>query len=124
MSRQTIKKIFSFVVLPTLLICTGWYANAWYEHHSKATEKRIKQGGFQFISPLLDVELPEGYNANREPIPFKHKVQKIVDQQIQTGKIEDISVYYRDLSDGPWIAINEGVKYNPASMMKVLIMGY
>jgi len=122
MARQAVNKIFSFVVLPALLIVTGWYANDWYERNFRHGYKQIKQSGFQFISPLLDVELPEGYGVRHEPIPFKHKLVKFVNQQIQSGKVRDMSVYYRDLSDGPWFGINEKVKYNPASMMKVPVM--
>ena len=43
-------------------------------------------------------------------------------QQIDAGRIRDVSVYYRDLLDGPWFGINESVEYNPASMMKVPVM--
>lgn len=88
----------------------------------KLKERRVKTGGFQFISPLLDVELPEGFNANAEPIPFKYKILQYVQQLINSGDVLDMSVYYRDLSDGPWFGINEKVKYTPASMMKVPIM--
>ncbi len=118
-SRQTIKKILTFLVLPTLFFCFGLYVNDWYKHHLIRKQKLIKRTDFHFISPLLDVELPEGYNVNNEPIQFENKVKKFVDQQVQTRKIKDISVYFRDLSDGPWFTINESVKYNPASMMKI-----
>jgi beta-lactamase class A len=109
-------------MLPALLIGAGWYANNLHTRYFHHAAKPVKQRGFQFISPLLDVELPEGYNVRNEPIPFKHKIVKFVEQQIQSGKVHDMSIYYRDLSDGPWFGINEDVKYNPASMMKVPVM--
>jgi len=123
MTGQTVKKIISFVIVPLLLIGAGWYAHGWYQRgFDKAEGRRVKMKGFQFVSPLLDVELPEGYNVRREPIPFKYKIKKFVEEQIETGKVREMSVYYRDLSDGPWFGINEKVQYNPASMMKVPIM--
>jgi len=123
MTRQTLKTIVSFIIVPILLIGAGWYAHGWYQRYfDTAKDRRVKLKGFQFVSPLLDVELPEGYSVRREPIPFKYKVKKFVEQQLQSGKIRDMSVYYRDLSDGPWFGINEKVQYNPASMMKVPIM--
>jgi beta-lactamase class A len=122
MAAKTLKKIFSAFAVPALLILSGWFANDWYAHHFHPPEKRIKRSGFLYISPLLDVELPEGYNVRHEPIPFKHRISKYVEQQIQSGIVRDMSVYYRDLSDGPWFGINEKVKYNPASMMKVPVM--
>ena len=110
------------MAVSALLIGVGWYTNDWYERNFIPTEKQIKRSGFKFISPLLDVELPEGYDCRHEPIPFKYKINKFVDQQLKSGKVREMSVYYRDLSDGPWFGINEKVKYNPASMMKVPVM--
>lgn len=123
MPRQTIKKIFSFIVLSVLLIASGWYANDWYTHRFvRQKERLVSLRGYKYISPLIDVELPEGFSVNHEPIPFKHKIEKLVQEQIKSGKVFEVSVYYRDLLDGPWFGINEQVKYNPASMMKVPIM--
>jgi beta-lactamase class A len=122
MSEQAFKKIFSVLMLLGLGFCSGWLANAWQENHFHPLDKRVQRSGFRYISPLLDVELPEGYSVRNEPIPFKHKVKQFVDQQTKTGKVREMSVYYRDMTDGPWFGINEKVKYNPASMMKVPVM--
>lgn len=75
--------------------------------------------GVRFTSPLLDVELPEGFRIDHEPIPFKYKVKEFVQRQIGSGKAQRISVYYRDLQDGPWFGSNEKQEFDPASMMKV-----
>jgi len=123
MTGQTGKKIVFLVIVPLLLIGAGWYAHGWYHRcFDKFENRRIKLKGFQFVSPLLDVELPEGYSVKHEPIPFKYKLKKFVEQQLQAGKVREMSVYYRDLLDGPWFGINEKIQYNPASMMKVPIM--
>jgi len=50
------------------------------------------------------------------------KVKVFVQRQIDAGRARDVSVYYRDMLDGPWFGINETVEYNPASMMKVPVM--
>jgi len=110
------------LLLPALFIGVGWFACDWYKRNHLSTTKRINLSGYKYISPLLDYELPPGYNVRHEPIPFKRKVEEFVAQQIQTGKITEMSVYFRDLSDGPWFGINENINYNPASMMKVPIM--
>jgi len=122
MTRQTVIKVFYFLLLPPIFICSGWFSNDWFRIHNQPAEKRIIQSGFRYISPLLDVELPEGYNFQHEPIPFKQKVNTFIENQIQTGKVREMSVYYRDMSNGPWFGINENVSYNPASMMKVSVM--
>lgn len=122
MIGQTAKKISVFLVLPALLIGTGWYASNWYHNINAIEERRIHLKGYEFISPLIDVELPEGYNVRRGPISFKNKVIKHIKEQTDSGQVQEVSIYFRDLIDGPWFGINESVKYNPASMMKVPIM--
>lgn len=115
--------ILTFIVVPLLLVGIGWQAHKWYQNHYEAHDpRRVRQAGFRFISPLLDVELPEGYSVRNEPIPFKYKIKNYVNQQVKSGTVKEMSVYFRDLSDGPWFGINEKLKFDPASMMKVPIM--
>ncbi|MBI5847342.1 MAG: serine hydrolase [Nitrospirae bacterium] len=116
-------KIFRFLVVPALLIGIGWQANNLITPRFSTTKERlVRLHGFKFISPLTDVELPEGYDVRRQPIPFKGKIANYAEQQIASGQVRELSVYFRDLSEGPWFGINENVKYNPASMMKLPIM--
>jgi len=119
---QPVRKIVCFSLVSFLLIGIGWYANNYYSIHFQPTQKQIKVRGFKYISPLLDIELPEGYDVRHEPIRFKHKILQFVDQQKKSGNVREMSVYYRDLLDGPWFGINEKITYNPASMMKVPVM--
>jgi len=123
MTKQAATKTLYLAVVMLLMIGVGWYGHGWYDRASTSRgERRVTLKGFEYISPLVDVELPEGYSVRREPIPFKHTVEKYVDQLVKSGAVKDISVYFRDLSDGPWFGINEDVKYNAASMMKVSTM--
>lgn len=104
-------------------IASGWYAHTWYDRaNNHIKERRITSKGFRFTSPLLDVELPEGFSADYEPHPFKYKVVDCIKKQTDGTRVQNISVYYRDLGDGPWFGINEHQKFNPASMMKVPVM--
>jgi beta-lactamase class A len=77
---------------------------------------------FKFISPLIDVELPAGYDVRHEPILLKDKIEKFAKEQTGSGQVHEVSIYFRDLLDGPWFEINGNLTYNPASMMKVPIM--
>lgn len=118
-----IRKIFSYLLISILLLSVGWYAHLWYTRSlANTADRRVRQSGYKFISPLLDVELPEGYNVRHEQIPFKYKIADFVEQQLSQGNAKEISVYYRDMGDGPWFGINEKVKYNAASLMKVPVM--
>jgi len=123
MIPPSLRRIFMYLVAALLLIGSGWQAHDWYRHNFEVhTQRRIKAAGFRFTSPLLDVELPEGLRINHEPIPFKYKIKEFVQRQIDSGKARRVSVYYRDLLDGPWFGINEKQEFDPASMMKVPVM--
>jgi beta-lactamase class A len=101
----------------------GWYAHSYYVHHDKKTDVHLVfSKNFQLTSPLLDVKFPEGMGVNYEPLTFKHKVNEYVNQVVKSGLATEVSVYYRDLLDGPWFGINESKEFDPGSMMKVTIM--
>lgn len=105
------------------LFFAGWRAQDWYHHKIQLGKHRlVKKEGFRFTSPLLDIKFPEGVTIYNDPIPFRYKLAQLVKQREDGVTIRNISVYYRDLLDGPWIGINEQKAFNPASMMKVPVM--
>lgn len=123
MIRHRLQTIALCLCASICLLIAGWSAHAWYiRSKSLNKDRRVKITGYRFTSPLLDVELPEGVSVNREPISFKYKVVDYVKLMTDGGQVRDISVYYRDLGDGPWFGINEHMEFNPASMMKVPVM--
>lgn len=123
MNRRLVARISLLAAWSLLLVGVGWGARGWQQRrHEAARERRVRLPGFRLVSPLLDVELPEGASVDREPIPFKYKVERYVQAQLASRRARDVSVYYRDLLDGPWFGVNENRKYNPASMMKVPVM--
>ncbi|HIJ95752.1 MAG TPA: serine hydrolase [Desulfuromonadales bacterium] len=105
------------------LVASGWYAHKWYHHKTHNYNHHIvKKSGFRFTSPLLDIRFPEGVGINNDPLSFKYKLNEFVQKRTDGVAVQKISVYYRDLLDGPWIGINEYQEFNPASMMKVPVM--
>lgn len=123
MKSSSVKIIVLSFCASVCLVAIGWYAHSWSRCAKKPLkERRVKAQGFSFTSPLLDVELPEGLSVHNETHPFKFKVVDFVKQQTDGRRVQSISVYYRDLGDGPWFGINQDIEFNPASMMKVPVM--
>lgn len=123
MSRRSLARILLLALWSAALVAAGWQARARLGRPgAEARERRVRQGGTRLTSPLLDVELPEGYGVEREPIPFKYKVERFVAERTRDGRVRSMSVYWRDLMDGPWLGVHLRRKYNPASMMKVPVM--
>ncbi len=111
------------LVVAALIFCVGWASHVIYKRFNDHHKHRwVALNGSRYTNPLLDVELPEGVDISNEPIPFKHKIEDFVKDQISRKKATEIAVYYRDLHEGPWFGINEDQHFNPASMMKVPVM--
>lgn len=104
------------------MLTAGWHGHRWHHSRNEHNNRRVKAAGYRLTSPLLDVELPEGVDIRHERIPFKFKVVDFVKKMTDGTRIQDVAVYFRDLSDGPWFGINEHREFDPASMMKVPVM--
>lgn len=123
MNKNRFRNTALYICIPICLVVAGWYANSLYRSLGTAHKsRRVKAAGYRFTSPLLDVEIPEGFTVNHEPHSFKYKVADFVNQRTDGTHLQKVSIYYRDLADGPWFGINEHQEFNPASMMKVPVM--
>ena len=124
MRSNLLRNIVLYFCASACLLAAGWYGHDLYRilAYGEKKVRRIKAAGYRLTSPLLDIELPEGLNINQEPINFRYKVDNFVKQVVDGTRVQKVSVYYRDMGDGPWFSINENQEFNPASMMKVAIM--
>ena len=83
----------------------------------------VRQSGYRLIQPLLDYEV----TTPAEPIAdhLRSKVESLIHEKIQTQKVAQVSVYFRDLNGGSWFGIHEHERFAPASLLKVpLLMAY
>jgi beta-lactamase class A len=87
--------------------------------NSVKVEKR--QSGFKLINPILDCQSV----VNVEP-PKVVILHSSLEQYIQNakgnGSATHVSVYFRDLNNGPIIGIGQDETYAPASLLKVPIL--
>ena len=79
-------------------------------------EIRSQTGGL--TNPLLDCEVA-GYRRGHELRPFKPQIEALVDRLIARHDAERISVYFRDLDNGPFFGIREKEVFTGASLLKV-----
>jgi beta-lactamase class A len=84
-------------------------------------EKILRLGQQQLTNPILECDTSTTL-FNKELHPFKQAVEDLVNRQLAIGKADKISLYFRDLQDGPWFGINEDEKFAPASLLKLPIM--
>jgi len=118
-------KYLAALVLALFLFFSGFYfgRNKIEENKKEGDVTRgteIRQSGYAFTSPLLECEVDSGS-------PILKASELKIKQAIQSEVIEknpnvSISLYYRDLRNGPWFGINEENTYSPASLLKVPLM--
>jgi len=89
------------------------------ETDAEAVSKVLRSGAHGLINPILDVEPSIEFKELR---PFKHKVAGLIDERIKTGRASHISVYFRDLDNGPLFGFDEKEKFSPASLLKVPLL--
>ncbi|MDH4162741.1 MAG: class A beta-lactamase-related serine hydrolase [Nitrospirota bacterium] len=87
---------------------------------SDCLETRLS--GYRFINPLLDCEIAGNPVAFRELRFFQHKIEQLIRDRTGKYQLTLVSVYFRDLMNGPWFGINEKTLFTPASLLKVPIM--
>lgn len=99
------------------------FGDDWFGKDTETSKNfEIREGGYKYINPLLECEVTPDKTKWKEIRPFKHKVQKLIDGRINSRKATHISVYFRDLNNGPYFGINENEEFSPASLLKLPIL--
>lgn len=106
------------------LFTAGWLAGIWLTPAPETlalNQLRDKNTGYSFISPLIacispDKEYFSEYRA------LENKLDNYLSEQKRQGSISQTGVYFRDLTNGHWTGVDEGMAFFPASLFKVPIM--
>ncbi len=118
------KNIISLILF--LALAAGFFYFGWQGGLQQAREKIEKEtgerhgGGFKFISPLLECQSPSAYDNSLSKL--EEILNRYIEDRVNRGELSHVSIYLRDLNNGPWIGINSKEKFSPASLMKVPIL--
>jgi len=83
-------------------------------------ETRASNKQFTYINPLL--ECNAGSDISNGLQSFKDKIQNEINQLISSKNATFVSIYFRDMDNGPWFGINADEQFIPASLLKVPVM--
>ncbi len=110
----------AILALLALIALSGLTVYTYFLNNKKIDQekKEIHQSGYKYISPLL--ECADFEYKNREDL--EENISELIDEEIKKGDVNFISLYFRDLNNGPWIGINEKETFTPASLLKVPLM--
>jgi beta-lactamase class A len=114
--------IISYLVLLCLGVLLGFYfSNSTFGfNREQDTELRITSG-HGFTSPLLECEVGRDSIASKK-LDFSPELEDFSQDIKEIEGLKNISIYYRDLNNGPVININANESFAPASLLKVPIL--
>lgn len=130
MQRNYKKYIF---VLISVLVVLGVGLGAGYvwgfHNEQQIFDKKINgikplrnnNTSYKFVDPLLFYMIPSA-DQQWGLTEMKNQVQGIINHDKEYNGLSDASIFFQDLNQGRWMGINQNDQYNPASMLKVVIM--
>lgn len=74
---------------------------------------------YPLLNPLLAGDDAVEFTELR---PFDYKVRALIDERKKAGLATSVSVYFRDLENGPLFGFKMDEKFSPASLLKVPLM--
>ncbi len=117
------KTRFLFLVIGILIgIASGYLTTYFLKSRPQPLNlKETRAGGYKFINPLLDCD--NFHTAdNSKMASLKKELSNYANDALTKKSIDHISIYYRDLNNGPWLGINEHDNYSPANVSKVPLL--
>lgn len=121
------KKIYTTLVcVGTLLLGSllGYaFANARYTSRleTQISLLRPANSNYQFINPLVGVDLTP-QQSFPEMDRIKEQVGTYIKSEVAAGRAARASVYFRNVFNAHWMALNENETFDPGSLLKVPIM--
>jgi len=90
--------------------------------HDRPAFVERREGTFRLVNPLLECDLGDDVLRNRELIPFRDQVARLVTRRLAGQPGAAVSVYFRELNDGIWFGVGDTERFVPASLRKLPMM--
>ncbi len=107
-------KFLLFILFFVIFVAGGVVGIFGWRYFSSCKSK------FVFINPSLGCAPDTKFNKSN-PIVLKDKLSSFIDSKRYNGEASEVSVYFRDLNNGPTLGINEDDLFISASLLKLPI---
>lgn len=117
------KRIYFATVLFFILSLTGiliYFLNSDKKVAQSKTLAQNKQCQYKYLNPLRCE--PDLAKKKKEYVALRNELIKFIEQEKKNGHIKSVSVYFRDMQNGPIMSINSSENFTPASLLKLPIM--
>jgi len=124
------KSLLSKALLGSIGLIIGLGTGFLHEHYSlKNLNRKLSDinpirdssNGYQFIHPLLSYNFPDA-NLQKEFEQLRTSLVSLVNEEKNKNLVSGVSIYFQALDEARWIGIDENDSYDPASLMKVILM--
>ena len=120
-------KILIMIILVAVGVGAGYFWG--FKNEQAVLDKKLNaihplrnnSTGYKFVDPLLVYIIPSA-DQEKSMVSLENKISDFINSNKKSNNLADASVFFYDLNKGRWIGVNETEKYNPASMLKVVIM--
>jgi len=108
-------------------IVIGYWGNDYFSppasvnNSAQETSSEFHSGGFSFINPLYECNTGENYGY-KQLSSLQSNINTYINQIKANNSVTAVSVYFRDLNNGPWFGINEHDDFAPSSLLKLPVM--
>jgi beta-lactamase class A len=113
------KKNIFFVIFSVLLFAIGFFTGQTTKQKLNTNDVSKCNGNFKYINPNLGCS-SESFDKSY-PITLVDDLNKFISDSHKNGDTQEVSVYFRDLKDGPVFGINENDLFISASLLKLPI---
>lgn len=116
-------KALLFLFLGIMIYAAGFFSANLSKNPNKInpfTESRLP-AGYKYINPLLECDA-DAVSSDTNLDKLKNSINQYITQKVKENSVSHVSVYYRDMNNGPWFGINQNELFSPASLIKVPLM--
>lgn len=117
-------KKYKHAYIPLILLIIGliigYSLKSVLGNYKSFNTTELRLGGYKLINPLYECDIDESFSGSNYG-KLENRLVDMIDKSIIGNDAKKISVYFRDLNNGPWFGINEKEKFAPASLLKVPI---
>lgn len=118
----TPRVILSYIFLLCIGLLSGYvFANNFSVSNAEQDVELRAGSKLGFTNPLLECEIARDTISSKK-LDFSPDLKDFSEDIKEKENLKDISVYYRDLNNGPVISINANEAFAPASLLKVPIL--
>lgn len=115
-------KKYKNTIIPALIlvlgIILGYFLRSAFDKDLGIISKESRSGGYKLINPLFEC-ISDQRLGKKEFGKLEERLLSYINDSTKHENVDRISVYFRDLNNGPWFGINEDATFSPSSLLKL-----